>query len=66
MKIDPRAGQLAIASDLVDVPKLITAYYEERPDPDFPEQLAAEITAICKKDPGELSAKLGDSLYRRS
>jgi phosphoglucomutase len=32
--------------------------------------LAAEITAICKKDPGEiyaqLSAELGDSHYRRS
>ena len=38
MKIDSRAGQLAIASDLVDVPKLIAAYYEERPDPDIPEQ----------------------------
>jgi phosphoglucomutase len=38
MKVDPRAGQLAIASDLVDVPKLIAAYYEERPDPDVPEQ----------------------------
>jgi phosphoglucomutase len=38
MKIDPRAGQLAVASDLVDVPKLIAAYYEEQPDPDIPEQ----------------------------
>ena len=38
MKIDPRAGQPAIASDLVDVPKLIAAYYEGRPDPDIPEQ----------------------------
>jgi phosphoglucomutase len=38
MKIDPRAGQPAIASDLVDVPKLIAAYYEERPDPDIPAQ----------------------------
>ena len=38
MKIDPRAGQLAKASDLVDVPKLIAAYYEQRPDPDIPEQ----------------------------
>jgi hypothetical protein len=27
MKIDPRAGELAIASDLVDVPKLIAASY---------------------------------------
>jgi phosphoglucomutase len=38
MKIDPRAGQLAKASDLVDVPKLLTAYYEDRPDPGVPEQ----------------------------
>ena len=32
--------------------------------------LAAEITAVCKKDPGELytalAAELGHSLYRRS
>jgi phosphoglucomutase len=38
MKIDPRAGQPAIESDLVDVPKLIVAYYEERPDPKVPAQ----------------------------
>ena len=38
MKIDPRAGQLAIPSDLVDVPKLIATYYEDRPDPDILEQ----------------------------
>jgi phosphoglucomutase len=38
MKIDPRAGELAIASDLVDVSKLIAAYYEDRPDPGIPEQ----------------------------
>jgi phosphoglucomutase len=36
--IHPRAGQLANPSELVDVPKLITAYYEERPDPHVPEQ----------------------------
>ncbi len=38
MNINPRAGQLAAASDLVDVPKLITAYYEDRPDSHIPEQ----------------------------
>jgi phosphoglucomutase len=38
MKIDPRAGQLATASDLVDVPKLIAAYYDARPQPEIPEQ----------------------------
>jgi len=38
MKIDPRAGKPAEASDLVDVPKLITAYYEEQPDSHIAEQ----------------------------
>ena len=37
-RIDDRAGQLAVASDLVDVPKLLTAYYEDRPDPHIPAQ----------------------------
>ncbi|HKP30423.1 MAG TPA: phosphoglucomutase (alpha-D-glucose-1,6-bisphosphate-dependent) [Gemmatimonadales bacterium] len=32
MKIDPRAGQPAPLSMLVDVPRLMTAYYAERPD----------------------------------
>ena len=39
--INPRAGQLANASELVDVPKLITAYFELRPDPHVPEQRVA-------------------------
>jgi phosphoglucomutase len=38
MKINPRAGQLAEASDLVDVAKLVAAYYEERPDAGVAEQ----------------------------
>jgi phosphoglucomutase len=143
MKNDTRTGQLATATDLVDKPKLIAAYYEERPDPDVSEQrvifgtsghrgssfahtfnewhilaitraicayrrqhkidgplfageesagssfarmdssvwttdkdgiitalLAAEITAKCKKAPGqlyaELAAELGNPLYLRS
>jgi phosphoglucomutase len=32
-RIDPQAGQPAPANRLVDVPRLITAYYSERPDP---------------------------------
>ena len=32
-RIDPLAGQPAPADRLVDVPRLITAYYSERPDP---------------------------------
>ncbi len=41
MRIDPRAGEPANASDLVDVSKLIAAYYEERPDAHVPEQRVA-------------------------
>ena len=38
---DPRAGQLASPSDLVDVPHLVTAYYTRRPDPADPDQRVA-------------------------
>ena len=38
---DPRAGQLASPSDLVDVPHLVTAYYTRRPDPTDPDQRVA-------------------------
>jgi phosphoglucomutase len=38
MKDDPRAGKPAEPSMLVDVPKLITAYYTEVPDPAVPGQ----------------------------
>ncbi len=38
MEINPRAGQPAVSSDLVDVPKLLGAYYEDQPDPHVPEQ----------------------------
>jgi phosphoglucomutase len=32
MKIHPRAGKIAEAAELVNVPRLLTAYYEERPE----------------------------------
>jgi len=35
---NPRAGQPAAPSDLVDIPRLITAYYSEHPDPSDPGQ----------------------------
>ena len=38
MMINPRAGQPAKTSDLVDVSKLIDAYYQDRPDPRIPAQ----------------------------
>jgi phosphoglucomutase len=36
MNISPTAGKIAGESILVDIPKLITAYYEEHPDADNP------------------------------
>jgi phosphoglucomutase len=41
MKISPYAGKPAQLSMLVDVPKLITAYYSEVPDPAVPAQRVA-------------------------
>ncbi len=39
---DPaRAGLLPLPADLVDVPRLITAYYSEHPDPALPDQRVA-------------------------
>jgi phosphoglucomutase len=39
--IDPSAGKPPSAQQLVDVPKLITAYYSEVPDPSVPAQRVA-------------------------
>ncbi len=36
--INPRAGQPAAPSDLVDIPHLVTAYFTEHPDPSDPDQ----------------------------
>jgi phosphoglucomutase len=38
MSVSPNAGQPAQASNLVNVPRLITAYFDDRPDPGIPEQ----------------------------
>jgi phosphoglucomutase len=40
-KIHPLAGKPAPAASLVDIPRLITAYYSERPDPTVSEQRVA-------------------------
>jgi phosphoglucomutase len=40
-KVSPLAGKPAPAASLVDVPRLITAYYTERPDPGIPSQRVA-------------------------
>ena len=41
MKVSPLAGKQADPSMLVDVPRLITAYYAETPDPSVPAQRVA-------------------------
>ena len=41
MKISPLAGKPAPASLLVNVPRLVTAYYTEQPDPSVPAQRVA-------------------------
>jgi phosphoglucomutase len=38
MKVSPLAGQLPDPSALVDVDRLVGAYWDERPDPSVPEQ----------------------------
>jgi phosphoglucomutase len=41
MHVDPRAGQPAEASQLVNIPRLMTAYYAEQPDAAVPAQRVA-------------------------
>jgi phosphoglucomutase len=41
MKVSPLAGKPADPASLVNVPKLVTAYFEETPDPSVPEQRVA-------------------------
>ena len=45
MKVSPFAGKPAEPSMLVNVPKLITAYYTEIPDPSVPAQRVAFATS---------------------
>ncbi|MET7401433.1 phosphoglucomutase (alpha-D-glucose-1,6-bisphosphate-dependent) [Dactylosporangium sp. NPDC005572] len=41
MSVHPRAGQPAQRADLVDVPRLVTSYFAEHPDPSDPAQQVA-------------------------
>jgi phosphoglucomutase len=41
LKVNPLAGHAAPAASLVDIPRLITAYYSERPDPAIAAQQVA-------------------------
>jgi phosphoglucomutase len=40
-RVNPLAGKPAPAASLVNIPRLITAYYSERPDPSIPAQRVA-------------------------
>ena len=51
MADSPLAGKPAPTSILVNVPKLITAYYTERPDPSVPEQRVAFGTSGHRGSP---------------
>ena len=55
MHVNPMAGKPATASMLVNVPKLITAYYSERPDPAVPAQRVAFGTSGHRGSAFELS-----------
>src|SRR5512146_838451 len=41
MKVSPYAGKPSEASMLVNVPRLVTAYYTEKPDPSVPGERVA-------------------------
>ncbi|HEY9843355.1 MAG: phosphoglucomutase (alpha-D-glucose-1,6-bisphosphate-dependent) [Candidatus Sericytochromatia bacterium] len=41
MEVSPKAGKLPQASVLVNLPRLVSAYYTHRPDPALPEQRVA-------------------------
>jgi phosphoglucomutase len=45
MEVNPLAGKPAEPEMLVNVPKLVTAYYTERPDPSIPGQRVSFATS---------------------
>ncbi len=65
MKISPLAGKLAKPAMLVNVPKLITAYYTEAPDPAVPAQRVAFGTSGHRGQPSikrSMKSKFSPSL----
>jgi phosphoglucomutase len=55
MNINPLAGKLAPHEMLVNVPRLITSYYSETPDPQIPEQRVSFGTSGHRGSPFERS-----------
>ena len=58
MEVSPLAGKPAEPEMLVNAPKLVTAYYTEKPDPSIPEQRVSFGTSGHR-----LATKLGRKLY---
>jgi phosphoglucomutase len=58
MEVSPLAGKPAEPEMLVNVPKLVTAYYTEKPDPSIPEQRVSFGTSGHR-----VTTKLGRKLY---
>jgi len=51
MAVNSKAGKQVEASELADVPKLLTAYYAGRPDASIPQQRAAAIFYLFQHRP---------------
>ena len=58
MKVSPWAGKPAEPSMLINVPKLVSAYYTEAPDPSVPEQRVAFGTSGHRGSSFEKSSAL--------
>ena len=54
-RLNPLAGKPAPAASLVDIPRLITAYYSEQPDPSVPAQRVAFGTSGHRGSSFEIS-----------
>lgn len=55
MSIDPQAGKPAPSTARVDVPRLVSAYYTDRPDPSVPAQRVAFGTSGHRGTSGDVS-----------
>ena len=59
VNVSPLAGKVAPASMLVNVPRLMTAYFSGQPDPAVPSQRVASITSASTATSGENASTRG-------
>jgi hypothetical protein len=57
-RLSPQAAKPALLSMLVDVPRLVTAYYTEQPDP----SIAAQRVAFSTSSNWSLSSRSGTGI----